>query len=131
MIMSGVKIGNGAVVAAGTVVTKDVPPYAIVGGSPQKIIKYRFEPDQIEKLLAIRWWNWSYSELKNQRPWFRKDIATFVNQFYKNAEDQSSAKPLSIERKGTAFLFLPDFFEPYSVWERVLAEYRSAFTADK
>lgn len=52
-IMSGVKIGKGAVVAAGAVVTKDIPPYAIVGGVPAKIIKYRF-PEEIRKLLVER-----------------------------------------------------------------------------
>ena len=52
-ILSGVHIGQGAVVAAGAVVTKDVPPYAIVGGVPAKIIKYRFEPELIESLLTV------------------------------------------------------------------------------
>lgn len=52
-ILSGVHIGQGAVVAAGSVVTKDVPPYAIVGGVPAKIIKYRFPPELIEELLKI------------------------------------------------------------------------------
>lgn len=53
MILSGVHIGQGAVVAAGAVVTKDVPPYAIVGGVPAKIIKYRFSPEVIEQLLKL------------------------------------------------------------------------------
>ena len=51
--MSGVHIGQGAVVAAGAIVTKDVPPYAIVGGVPAKIIKYRFSPEVIEQLLKL------------------------------------------------------------------------------
>lgn len=61
-ILSGITIGDGAVVAAGAVVTKNVPPYAIVGGVPAKIIRYRFEPDQIQFLLSDKWWekdiNW-------------------------------------------------------------------------
>lgn len=52
-IMSGVRIGQGAVIAAGAVVTKDIPPYAIVGGVPAKLIKYRFEPEIVEELLKI------------------------------------------------------------------------------
>lgn len=52
-VMSGVHIGQGAVVAAGAVVTKDVPPYAIVGGVPAKVIKYRFSPEVIEQLLKL------------------------------------------------------------------------------
>ena len=53
LILSGVHIGQGAVVAAGSIVTKDVPPYAIVGGVPAKIIKYRFSPELVEELMKI------------------------------------------------------------------------------
>lgn len=52
-ILSGVRIGQGAAVAAGSVVTKDVPPYAIVGGVPAKVIRYRFEPEMIQQLLQV------------------------------------------------------------------------------
>lgn len=57
MVMNGVTIGDGAIVAAGAIVTKDIPPYAIAGGIPAKVIKYRFSPEIIERLLEIKWWN--------------------------------------------------------------------------
>jgi len=57
-VRSGVTIGDGAIVGSGAVVNKDVPPYAIVGGNPAKVIRYRFTPEQIEALLEIRWWDW-------------------------------------------------------------------------
>jgi acetyltransferase-like isoleucine patch superfamily enzyme len=57
IILAGVTIENGAVVAAGSVVTKNVPAYAIVAGNPAKIIKYRFDKDTIKKLEKIEWWN--------------------------------------------------------------------------
>jgi acetyltransferase-like isoleucine patch superfamily enzyme len=55
-VMNGVKIGTGAVVGTGSIVTKDVPPYAIVAGVPARIIRMRFSPEIIEKLLASKWW---------------------------------------------------------------------------
>ncbi len=63
-VMSGVTIHNGAVVAAGSVVTKDVPPYAIVAGNPAKVVKYRFTEEQIKKLLQISWWNWGEARIR-------------------------------------------------------------------
>jgi serine acetyltransferase len=65
-IMSGVKIHNGAVVGANSVVTKDVPPYAIVAGNPAQIIKFRFDVDQIQALQEIRWWNWDEEKIKKE-----------------------------------------------------------------
>ena len=65
--MQGVNIGTGAVVGAGSVVTKDVPPYAIVAGCPARIIKYRFDDDTIRLLLESNWWELSDEELKEYR----------------------------------------------------------------
>ena len=57
-IKGGVTIGDGAIVAAHAVVVKDVPPYAVVGGVPARVIKYRFDEDAIKDLLEIKWWNY-------------------------------------------------------------------------
>ena len=56
-------VGDGAVIAADSVVVKDVPPYAIVGGNPAQIIKYRFPPEMIEALLHLRWWDWPLEKI--------------------------------------------------------------------
>ncbi|MCG7491849.1 type B chloramphenicol O-acetyltransferase [Vibrio sp. Of14-4] len=64
MIMAGVNVGDGAVIASRAVVTKDVEPYQIVGSNPAKHIRYRFSEEEISQLLAIKWWDWSDSELK-------------------------------------------------------------------
>jgi virginiamycin A acetyltransferase len=58
LIMPGMKIGDGAIVASRSVVTKDVPPYAIVGGNPARVIRTRFDEPTIAALLQIRWWDW-------------------------------------------------------------------------
>lgn len=65
VIMDGITIGSGAIIAAGAVVTKDVPPYAIVGGVPAKLIRYRFSPDIIEALLELRWWDLPIEKWQN------------------------------------------------------------------
>lgn len=65
IIKKGVKIGDGAVVASGAIVTKDVPPYAVVAGVPTKIIKYRFDDEIIEKLLDLQWWNFPFEKIHN------------------------------------------------------------------
>jgi acetyltransferase-like isoleucine patch superfamily enzyme len=63
-ILSGVTIGDGAAIGAGSVVTKDIPPYAIAAGNPAQIIRYRFGEETIQKLLKIRWWDWSDEKVK-------------------------------------------------------------------
>jgi len=62
-IMSGVKIGDGAVVAANSTIVKDIPPYSITGGNPGKHIKYRFSEEVISKFLEIKWWDLEESKL--------------------------------------------------------------------
>jgi virginiamycin A acetyltransferase len=62
-VMRGLTIGDGAVIAASSVVTKDVPPFAIVGGNPAKLIRFRFPPDVIEELMTLRWWRYAYPVL--------------------------------------------------------------------
>ncbi|MGE6257339.1 CatB-related O-acetyltransferase [Heyndrickxia sporothermodurans] len=79
IILPGVTIANGAIIGAGAVVTNDVPPYAVVVGVPAKVIKYRFNEDEIDILNSIKWWNWSIEEiiknielLKNPTLFFKK-----------------------------------------------------------
>lgn len=73
-IMGGVTIGNGAIVAAHSVVTKDVPPYAVVGGVPAKIIKYRFTEDIISELQQSAWWNHPDEFLRERIAAFQQEI---------------------------------------------------------
>ncbi|EJR45835.1 hypothetical protein IIM_05021 [Bacillus cereus VD107] len=62
-IMPGVKIGDGAIIATNSVVTKDIPPYSIVGGNPAKLIRYRFDEETIDILNIIKWWDWDIEKI--------------------------------------------------------------------
>lgn len=82
-IIGEVNIGDGAIIGAGALVVDNVPPYAVVGGVPAKIIKYRFEKDMIEKLLKIKWWDWEESKVKdNFNDIYTDDIQGFINKYF-------------------------------------------------
>ena len=69
VIMAGVHIGDGAIIAARAVVTKDVPPYTNVGGTPAKEIRKRFDAEVIQQLLLLKWWNWSTDKIRKCLPY--------------------------------------------------------------
>lgn len=79
-VLSGVSIGNGAVIASGSIVTKDVAPYSIVGGNPAKHIRWRFDDQIRELLLASSWWDWPEEEiLQISNLLCSNDIANFLH----------------------------------------------------
>ena len=80
VILPGVTIGDGAVIAAGAVVTNDVEPYAIVGGVPAKLIKKRFSEEDIQKMLEIKWWDWSIEKIEENIELFYNP-QEFLNKF--------------------------------------------------
>lgn len=81
MIFSGVRIGDGAIVGARSVVTKDVAPYTIVAGMPARPIRQRFDDQTVARLLEIKWWNWSDEEVRHVAPLLQlDDIARFIRE---------------------------------------------------
>lgn len=79
IVMGGVKVGNGAVIGAGAIVTKDVPSYAIVVGNPAKIIRYRFQPEEIAWLESLSWWDWTKDEIYGNKGLFL-DRENFISE---------------------------------------------------
>ncbi|HPS30677.1 MAG TPA: CatB-related O-acetyltransferase [bacterium] len=69
VVLSGVHIGDGAIIGTRAVVTKDIPPYAIVGGVPAKEIRKRFDEETISKLKQIEWWNWPFDKIQQFLPY--------------------------------------------------------------
>ncbi len=78
IILSGVTIGDGAIVAAGAVVARDVPAYGIVAGNPARLIKHRFAPDIVAALLEIRWWDWPDEKIRAYEAEFYGPIEAFI-----------------------------------------------------
>lgn len=76
-IKEGVKVGNGAVIGAHSVVTKDVEPYSIVAGAPAKHIRYRFDDDTVNKLLALNWWDWPDEKVAQYAQFFNDPVRLF------------------------------------------------------
>lgn len=82
LIMPGVELGTGCVVAGGAVVTKSVEPYTVVGGVPARVIRRRFDEDVVAALMRIAWWDWDHAHLKEAMPDLRtKDIRDFCSKY--------------------------------------------------
>ncbi len=76
MIMGGITIGDGAVIGAGSIVTKDVPPYAIVAGVPARVIRYRFQEDEISMVKAQPWWDMPEDFLRSNQSFFQHPLSS-------------------------------------------------------
>ncbi|RYE15081.1 MAG: CatB-related O-acetyltransferase [Rickettsiales bacterium] len=80
-ILSGIVIGTGAVIGACTVVSKNIPPYAVVVGNPCRIIKYRFSEKEIEDMLQIKWWEWNDIKIKKNMDDFNLPLQQFIKKY--------------------------------------------------
>ena len=125
-IMGGVSIHNGAVIGADSLVTKDVPEFAIVGGVPAQVIGYRFSEKQREELIKIAWWNWDLDKLHKFKDDFALTVDEFIAKHIQSAvEDWDSVSPVVLSENRNNILFIPDLTDPYPLWKKVLGEYLS------
>lgn len=85
IILPNVTIGNGVIIGAGAIVTKDIPDYAIACGNPARVVKFRFTEDQIKILNRIKWWDWPDEKIKENIHFFRTNDLT---QFFERAETE-------------------------------------------
>ena len=129
-ILGGVKIGNGAVIGAGAVVAKDVPPYAVVVGNPAKVVKYRFDEATIDWLQRLRWWNWSPEKIKSCWPEM-ENMETFKAKYQQLPKLAISAECQELKNligqfkaEGYQFYyFMPDLLSQEKVWQVVLDKF--------
>ncbi len=90
MILSGVTIGHGAVIAARAVVSRDVPPYAVVAGNPARVVRHRFPPDIVDDLVAARWWDKPAAEVSRLVPLLQsEDITALLTALRRPAESRN------------------------------------------
>lgn len=122
-IMPGVTLHNGCIVAAKSVVTKDVPPYAIVGGNPAQVLRYRFDATIIEALQKIAWWDWDEGTQRQRKEDFALPVEAFVEKYLPLAGDIGAPQ---MEKGGPKTVFFPiDVGEPFPLYPKILEEYFS------
>ena len=109
IIMGGIRIGDGAIVCAGSVIMEDVPSFAIAAGNPAKIIGYRFEEETIVALQRVAWWNWPEEKIRARVHMLRGDVTTFLAHIFSEQGEASANMEVYVseetERK------LEDFYD--------------------
>jgi len=115
VIMSGVTIGDGAVVGARAVVSKDIPPYSIVAGNPARIIRYRFNEEQVRALQRIKWWDWSIGLIRKSLPHLLSDnIDNFIR--YADALDSCEIAREELFQQAEALFKLEHYEDALAVF---------------
>ena len=126
-ILGGVKIGNGAVIGANSVVAKDIPPYAVAVGNPARVVKYRFDADTIKKLLAVKWWSWEFEKVRANIP-LLNDVEKFLAEHYSPELELTTYEEIwggvQVERylaEGRkVYAFVADFDAVRPLWMRIV-----------
>ena len=120
-IMAGVTLHNGCAVAANAVVTKDVPPYTIVGGNPAKPLRRRCDEEDALAMQKIAWWNWPEQLLKKRKQDFALPIRNFIEKYLPEKELVPLGGGSQNER--SVVLLIPDVKEAFPLWPHVLKQY--------
>ena len=133
VISGGIRIGDGAVVAANAVVTKDVEPYTIVGGNPAHIIRYRFDKGTIRRMREIRWWEWPEEKIIAEKKWMLESAEAFSRHFIAGAEaDEAPIMDEMVQKAMPSgykkYLYIMDEMEKVPVGGKVVADFLQSYT---
>lgn len=137
IIMPGVRIHDGAVIGTGSVVTKDVPPYAIVAGNPARVIKYRFSQDIIDKFLAIQWWFWPDEKIENAYEDMFSDPVDFANKYYEPSKkentkiNENAGFERVLKNDSPLFIFFLDEQDNFPIYPHVINEFIREYSSQK